>query len=123
MKLYELCSTNELLLISGKTQSYTQLESKRVVGRPELQSSIICGSTNMKLKEEVYSFLQDLRDINLFKKMASDSEETKILMRDSETNKNKNIFVISFKMESVSSWIFWSERKLIITTYEAVLRN
>ncbi len=124
MKLFEMCACDQVHLISGETKRYSQLEKKRIDREPEIQSKVICGSKNVKLRSDVYAFLQDLREINLFKKMASDTEEVKVFLYDSETSKGrKDLFCVSFRLEHVTSWLLWSERQLVITTYEAVLHT
>lgn len=118
-RLFELTKLDQLILGFVYKNSWSQLKSKRKAGECEIQTYIPCKFSNKKLEKEVKSYLTDIKHIILFNKMASNTEETSVFMDKSEDKETYSIFIINFKMEATTSWLFWTDLHLTVSTYQA----
>ncbi len=120
--LNEMDKTHNLVKSFEKKLNYSQYESEMKKNKKYLQQEIVYHGTNDKLKEQIKKYIAEYETINLYSKIESNKPIVKIFIEKSSRNENISLFIVNINIDITSSWVLWSDKKLTIDTYSAIIR-
>jgi hypothetical protein len=124
--LNEMDKNNLLVKSFEKENIYTQYESEMIKcsdnSKKYLQRQIVYNGSNDKMKATLKNYIAEHESVNLYNKLESNKPIVKLFLEKSSKNDNITLFVVSINIDITSSWLFWSDRKMTISTYSAIIR-
>ena len=115
--LLECVQKEEIVIANTIVNEYTQMESEFKKSVNFLQKDIKCRTFIKPLQTAFNGLMQTYAGVNLFSRIPCGEDITEILVHKSLKEETLGIFFMTIRTEYVRSWLFWSDKKLIINTF------